>query len=73
MLEVKMKTFKQIYEAKMPPGQHVSDMKVNGIDIMIHKDKGKYVAYVDGDKLDSYATQKEAEKIAKEFVKQYKG
>lgn len=68
-----MKTFKQLYERKMPPGEHISDMKVSGINIMIHKDKGKYIAYVDGDKLDSYPTQQQAERMAKEFVKQYKG
>ncbi len=38
---------------------------------MIHKDKGKVVAYVDGDKLDSYNSQKEAEKAATQFVKQF--
>lgn len=68
-----MKTFKQIYEAKMPPGEHVADMKIKGVDIMIHKDKGKYIVYIDGDKLDSYATEKEAERMAKEFIKQLKG
>lgn len=70
-----MKTFKQLREARgsMPPGQHVSDMKVGKVQIMVHKDKGKYVAYVDGEKLDSYRTQQEAEKMAKEFIKQYKG
>ena len=36
---------------------------------MIHKDLGKFVAYVDGDRLDAYDSQKEAEKAATEFVK----
>ena len=40
---------------------------------MIHKDKGEFVVYIDGDRLDGYKTQREAEKMAKEFVKQYKG
>jgi hypothetical protein len=39
---------------------------------MIHKDKGKFVAYVDGDQLDVYKSQKEAEKAATQFVKQFK-
>lgn len=56
---------------KMPPGDHVSDFKVDRIAVMIHKDKGKFVAYVDGDKLDSYRSQKEAEKAATQFVKQF--
>tara|TARA_R110000796_G_scaffold130746_1_gene246419 strand:- start:225 stop:437 length:213 start_codon:yes stop_codon:yes gene_type:complete len=70
-----MKTFKQLREArgKMPPGQHISDMKIGKNSIMVHKDKGSFVVYIDNEKLDSYATQQEAEKMAKEFIKQYKG
>jgi hypothetical protein len=70
-----MKSFKQLREsrAKMPPGQHVSSMKVDKNQVMIHKDKGKFVAYIDGEKLDSYSSQKEAERMAQEFIKQYKG
>jgi hypothetical protein len=40
---------------------------------MVHADKGKYITYVDGEALDSYRSQKEAEKAGLEFVKQYKG
>ena len=40
---------------------------------MIHKEKGKFVAYIDGDKLDTYRTQREAEKAGMTFIKQYKG
>lgn len=69
-----MKTFNEVRKRnKMPPGQHVSDMKFQGVPIMVHKQGSKFVAYVDGDKLDIYTSQKEAEKMAKEFVKQYKG
>jgi hypothetical protein len=70
-----MKTFKQLREVrgKMPPGQHVTDMKVGKNQIMIHKDKGRFVVYIDNEKLDSYKSQQEAEKMAKEFIKQYKG
>ena len=57
---------------KMPPGDHVSEFKVDRIPIMVHKDRGKFIAYVDGDKLDAYRTQKEAEKAATVFVKQFK-
>ena len=32
-----------------------------------------YRAMVDGDKLDDYATEMQAMKMAKEFIKQYKG
>ena len=55
----------------MPPGEHISDFKVNRVSVMIHKDKGKFVTYVDGDKLDSYNSQKEAEKAGTQFVKQF--
>ncbi len=66
-----MKQFTQIRElaGRMPKGKHVFDKKINGIQIMIHKDLGKFVAYVDGDRLDAYRSQKEAEKAATEFVK----
>ena len=65
-----MKYFTELRK-KMPPGDHVSSFKVDRIAVMIHKDKGKFVAYVDGDRLDSYRTQKEAEKAATQFVKQF--
>jgi hypothetical protein len=48
-------------------------MKVKGIAIEIVKVENKFQAKVDGDVLDTYASEKEAEKMAKEFVKQYKG
>ena len=65
-----MKQFSEL-RRKMPPGEHVKDFKVDRVPVMIHKDKGKFVAYVDGDKLDVYRSQKEAEKAATQFVKQY--
>lgn len=68
-----MKTFKELREAKMPPGKQVFGKKIKGVDVMVHKQGNKFVAYVDGDKLDTYNSQKEAEKMAKEFVDQYKG
>jgi hypothetical protein len=68
-----MKTFKELREAKAPTGKAVFSKKVKGIDIAVHKNGNKFTAYVDGDKLDTYSSQKEAEKMANEFVKQYKG
>lgn len=65
-----MKLFTELRN-KMPPGEHLSDFKVDKIQVMVHKDKGKFVAYVDGDKLDTYRSQSEAEKAATQFVKQY--
>jgi hypothetical protein len=70
-----MKTFKELREKvqKMPPGQHIMDKKIGKYHLMIHKDKGVFVVYIDGEKLDSYKSQKEAEKMGSEFIKQYKG
>ena len=65
-----MKLFTELRK-KMPPGEHISSFKVDRVSVMIHKDKGKFVAYVDGDKLDAYRSQKEAEKAATQFVKQF--
>jgi hypothetical protein len=71
-----MKTFKQLREKKatgMPPGKHVYDKKINGAVLMIHKEKGMFTTYIDNEKLDSYRSQGEAEKMGKEFIKQAKG
>ncbi len=67
-----MKTFKSIREAKkkMPPGEHVFDKKVNRHSVMIHKDNKGFTVYIDGDKLDTYRSQKEAEKMGVAFAKE---
>ena len=52
-----MKSFVQIREATkkgMPPGEHVYDGKVGKHKIMIHKEKNKFVAYIDMEKLDTF-------------------
>lgn len=64
-----MKSFKTL-KASL---EEAKKMKVKGITIEIVKVKNKFQAKVDGDILDTYASEKEAEKMAKEFVKQYKG
>lgn len=69
-----MKTFKDIREAKskggMPSGEHVFGKKVNKHSVMVHKDNKGFTVYIDGDKLDTYKTQKEAEKMGVEFAKE---
>lgn len=66
-----MKNFKQIREAKkMPSGDHVFTKKVNRHTVMVHKDNKGFTVYIDGDKLDSYRTQREAEKMGVEFAKE---
>lgn len=67
-----MKTFMQIREARMkgmPPGEHVYDAKLGKYKIMVHKEKNKYVAYIDMEKLDSYNSLNDAKKAAEEFIK----
>ena len=40
---------------------------------MVHKEKGKFSLYIDGDKLDVFRDLNSAKKAGSEFVKQYKG
>jgi hypothetical protein len=67
-----MKTFRSIREKKMPAGQHVSQKRVNGHSVMVHKDNKGFSVYIDGDKLDTFRNQKEAEKAGMEFAKEFK-
>ena len=48
-------------------------LRLKGTMIEIKKVGRMYRAMVDGDKLDDYATEMQAMKMAKEFIKQYKG
>jgi hypothetical protein len=70
-----MRTFAELREklGRHPSGQMVFNKKIDRIPVMIHKERMGYVVYLDGDRLDSYKTQREAEKMAKQFVKTYKG
>jgi len=66
-----MKTFLQIREkvGKHPEGKMVFSKRINTIPTMIHKVRNSFVAYVDGDKLDTYRTQRDAEKAINAFIK----
>jgi predicted transcriptional regulator len=55
----------------MPPGDHVFDKKVNRHQVMVHKNKGKFDVYIDGDKLDTFNSQREAEKAGVTFAKEF--
>jgi len=70
-----MKTFTQLREKlqRRPSGQEVFNKKIDRIPVKIHKERAGFVVYIDGDRLDAYKTQKEAEKMAQQFVKTYKG
>jgi len=70
-----MKTFVQLRElaGRKPQGDMVFNKRIDRVPVKITKEMNRFVVYIDGDRLDAYRTQKEAEKMAKEFVKQYKG
>ena len=70
-----MKTFLKLREltGRKPQGKVVFDKKIQRIPVKIHKERTGFVAYVDGDRLDVYRSQREAEKAANEVIKQYKG
>lgn len=63
-----MKKFKQIRDLLQE-----ASMKISGIKVEIKKSGKGYKAFIDGDELDTYSSEKEAIKMAKEFIKQYKG
>jgi len=65
-----MKTFKQLTEARKT--SYVYDKKMAGVKVQIAQEKKGFTVYLDGDKLDTYKSQKEAETAASEFIKQYK-
>ena len=70
-----MYTFSQLREltGRKPIGKVVFYKKINRVSVRVNNEKNKFVAYIDGDRLDVYNTQREAEKAATEFMKQYKG
>lgn len=67
-----MKSFAVLREAMkkgMPPGEHVFDSKMGKHKVMVHKEKGKFVVYIDNEKLDMYPTLNDAKKAAEQFIK----
>jgi hypothetical protein len=70
------KTLKNIRERlskKRLPGDTVYTKKIGKNELMIKKIKNEFVVFIDNEKLDSYKNQREAERMGKEFLKQYKG
>ena len=68
-----MKNFKSIREESkksMPKGDHVFDKKIGKVKVMIHKNDKGFTVYIDGDKLDTYRSQKEAETVGTAFAKE---
>lgn len=70
-----MLSYKQLLEklGRKPRGEVVFKKKIDGIPVTISKEKAGFEVHIDGDRLDAYKTQAEAEKMAATFVKQYKG
>tara|TARA_B100001113_G_scaffold175718_2_gene143986 strand:+ start:767 stop:979 length:213 start_codon:yes stop_codon:yes gene_type:complete len=69
---IEFKTLRELAGRK-PSGQVVMNKKIDRIPVKITKEMNKFVVYIDNDRLDAYSSKREAEKMAKEFVKQYKG
>ena len=66
-----MKTFKDIREAKKSPsGDIVVDKKIKRIPIKVMKDKKGFTAYIDGDKLDTFRSKKDAMKSIQMAIKE---
>ena len=52
----------------------VKPKKINGLPVVFtNAPGGRVKVTIDGDELDTYPSQADAEKMAKEFLKQYKG
>jgi len=67
---MKFVEFREALKKGMPPGEHVFDKKVKGVEIMIHKEKNKFALYIDREKLDDFPNINMAKKAGMEFVKQ---
>ena len=60
-----MKTFRQLRESSKP----VFKKKMGGYPVVISKSPKGYELKIDGDKVDVFKTQKEAEKTAQQVLK----
>jgi hypothetical protein len=70
-----MKSYKEILtelKDRKPKGEVVYDKKIKRIPVLIVKDKGNlpFVVYIDGDRLDAFKSQKDAEKSAEKVIKE---
>lgn len=65
-----MKTFSQLRESKKTPkGEAVFDSKIDGYKVVVKKEKDKFVAYIDNEKLDSFTSLEKAKKATQDFIK----
>lgn len=67
-----MKTFLEIRKIKtVPDGTKVMSKKINKHMVSVYKNEKGFTVYVDGDKLDTYKTKRDAEKSATQFAKEF--
>ena len=57
---------------RKPEGDIISNFRVDRIPVQIRKDRFGFTVFVDGDRLDRYSSQSQANRAAKQFVKQYR-
>jgi len=55
----------------MPSGKPVFSKRVNKHSVSVFKDNKGFAVFVDGDKLDVYKSQRDAEKSAVAFAKEF--
>jgi phenylacetate-coenzyme A ligase PaaK-like adenylate-forming protein len=65
-----MKTFRTIREAANPTDKVVFDKKIDRVPVKIVKVSKGYDLFIDGDRLDTFKSQAEAEKTAKTVIKE---
>ena len=67
-----MKTFHQIREAIKPKtkGKVVFNKKLDRVPVRVEQDAKGFHVYIDGDFLDTFKSQSEAEKTAKTVIKE---
>jgi len=67
-----MKTFQQIREAIKPKtkGKVVINKKIDRVPVRVEKDAKGFHVYIDGDFLDTFKSQSEAEKTAATVIKE---
>lgn len=66
-----MKTFTELRNKKLT-GKVVFDKRIQRVPVKIVKDIKGFTAYVDGDKLDTYRSAREAKKSAETAIKELK-
>jgi hypothetical protein len=71
---MELKKFKELVDSLQEAKDSVVfNKKISGVKVEVIKSGNKFKAVIDGDVLDTYKSQKEAESMAKQFVAQYKG